>query len=92
MGNCNDRTLSKLLFNQLLDALLCYNIYTCCGFIQHDYFVLTQYGSTYANELPLSSAQVSTLLSYLKVDSSAGLFPFLSHSRCRVELIGWVQA
>ena len=92
MGNRNNRTISKLLLNQLLDVLLCHNIYTCCGFIQHDHFVLTQYGSTYADELSLTCAQVSTLLSYLEVDSSAGLFALLSHSLCRVELIGWVQA
>ena len=92
MGNRDDRTLGKLLFDQLLDALLCHYIYTCCGFIQHDYFVLTQYGPTYANELSLTSTQVSTLLSYLKVDSPAGSFSLLSHSLCRIELIGWVHA
>ena len=91
MSNRNDGTLGKLLLDQLLDALLCHNIYIRRGFIQHDHFVLSQYGPAYANQLPLTSAQISTLLSYLEVDSSAFSFPLLSHSLGRVELIGRVH-
>lgn len=67
VSNCDDSRVGERNVDQFLDLLLGHNINVSSGFIEHNHLVLPQYGSTNANQLPLTRREIFTTFRDLHV-------------------------
>ena len=92
MRDRDDRAVSELLLNELLDPLLGDDVDVGGGFVQDNDLVLAEDGPADANELPLARAQVSAAFRDLEVDASTLFLGFLASPPRSVELVGRLHA